>query len=90
MDENTDIDPDYVRRAFRVLAKLVAGGALLPYSLYIREVYELVEDQPVFFGGFSDVFHARSAKGREVALKRLRINARKKDKDALLQVSLDS
>jgi hypothetical protein len=75
------------RRAFRVLVKLVAAGAFLPYTLFASDAYHLTDRDPLFFGGFSDVFRAFSETGQEVALKRLRVNARGEFKKDLIQAS---
>jgi uncharacterized protein YbjQ (UPF0145 family) len=86
IDEGAVLDSTRARRAFRILIKLVANGAFMPYSLFAREAYRLLDQQPRFFGGFSDVYHACSETGQEVALKRLRLNARGKSRENIIGV----
>jgi serine/threonine protein kinase len=84
-----DQDVAYARRAFRVLAKLVKNGAFVPSSVFTQEIYQLTDQRYIFSGGFSDVYHAISNSGQEVAVKRLKMNIRgnSMDADKVTQVS---
>jgi serine/threonine protein kinase len=65
----------------------VAAGALLPHTLFAREAHWPISRDPTCFGGFSDVFQAFSETGQQVALKRLRFNARGTIKQEVIRVS---
>lgn len=77
-----------VQRALRLLIKIAHAGGPLPSSLFTTGICLDQGPDVSFFGGFSDVFRASTQSGEHVALKRIRITATQKQKDALIRVGI--
>lgn len=74
------------QRALKVLIKIADVGGPLPPNLFTTGVRLTDSDGFVpCFGGFSNVFKGTIKSGELVALKRIRVNATKKDKPALIR-----
>jgi hypothetical protein len=69
-----------------VLVSLSTACNLVPHSLYVHGI-QLLEADPVFGSGSSDVFRA-SYEDRIVALKRLRVYAISSERSGIHKVSL--
>jgi hypothetical protein len=64
---------EFYRHALYLLVKLSANAQLLPTSLFIHGVNIGPSRDPLYGGGFADIYHA-SYGGTEVAVKKLRFS----------------
>lgn len=84
LDKHRSDDPRFWRGARRLLVKISVVSGIIPTSLTIQGV-TLLEKEAVFGGGFADIYKA-SYKNSEVALKRMRIFQRGKERHEIHRV----